>query len=74
MQHSEMWHFFPLQETKPEAKQEEVSDSPEVQALFGKVAAQGDTVRKLKQSKASKEEIDAAVKVNTHSTDNIDWP
>jgi len=37
--------------------------SPEVVELYGKVAAQGDAVRKLKSEKASKDLIDAAVKV-----------
>uniref|UniRef100_A0A8B9NKY7 Bifunctional glutamate/proline--tRNA ligase n=1 Tax=Accipiter nisus TaxID=211598 RepID=A0A8B9NKY7_9AVES len=37
-------------------------DTPEAKALFGKVALQGDEVRKLKSEKAEKEKIDAAVK------------
>ncbi|XP_009094639.1 bifunctional glutamate/proline--tRNA ligase isoform X2 [Serinus canaria] len=37
-------------------------DTPEAKALFGKVALQGDEVRKLKAEKADKEKIDVAVK------------
>ena len=39
------------------------TDNPAVQAMYAKVAAQGDVVRKLKSDKAAKEEVDAAVKV-----------
>uniref|UniRef100_A0A8D2LJN7 proline--tRNA ligase n=1 Tax=Varanus komodoensis TaxID=61221 RepID=A0A8D2LJN7_VARKO len=38
------------------------SNSPEAKALFNKVAAQGEEVRKLKSQKAEKDKIDAAVK------------
>lgn len=40
-----------------------MSDSAQPKDLYEKVTAQGDTVRKLKSEKASKEEVDAAVKV-----------
>ncbi|KYO43573.1 bifunctional glutamate/proline--tRNA ligase isoform X2 [Alligator mississippiensis] len=37
------------------------SDAPEAKALYGKVALQGEVVRKLKAEKAEKDKIDAAV-------------
>ena len=40
-----------------------MGDDPKVTELYEKVAAQGDAVRTLKAEKASKEKIDAAVKV-----------
>lgn len=42
-------------------------DSPESQQLYSKVTAQGDVVRKLKQNKATKEEVGAAVKARQHN-------
>ncbi|CAK8692627.1 unnamed protein product [Clavelina lepadiformis] len=40
-----------------------MSDSAQPKDLYEKVTAQGDTVRKLKSEKASKEKVEAAVKV-----------
>lgn len=40
-----------------------MADNPKAVEMHAKVSAQGDAVRKLKSEKASKEEIDAAVKV-----------
>ena len=40
-----------------------MADNPAVSELYAKVSAQGDLVRKLKSEKASKDDVDAAVKV-----------
>ncbi|XP_004613070.2 bifunctional glutamate/proline--tRNA ligase isoform X2 [Sorex araneus] len=46
----------PAQTSQPSAP-----ETPEAKALFNKVAAQGDVVRKLKAEKASKDQVDGAV-------------
>uniref|UniRef100_A0AAY4BXY1 Bifunctional glutamate/proline--tRNA ligase n=1 Tax=Denticeps clupeoides TaxID=299321 RepID=A0AAY4BXY1_9TELE len=52
--------------TKPSPTPKQASPgqpgSPQAQALFAKVAEQGETVRRLKSEKASKDQVEAAVK------------
>ena len=48
-----------------------MSSNPEVAELYSKVTAQGNAVRKLKSEKASKEDIDVAVKVRQRNAYKI---
>ncbi|XP_033861011.3 bifunctional glutamate/proline--tRNA ligase-like isoform X1 [Acipenser ruthenus] len=52
----------PSQTAPASASKGSPADTPEAQALFSKIAEQGEQVRKLKAEKSPKDQVDAAVK------------